>query len=356
LWPAPPARDRIVGVQFRTFEDRDTSAGADALRSGLPKIFSATSEPVLLAAVQAAQNLGLRDGADVLRQLVLNTNQPARARVEAIKTLIAFKDSQVLDVVKIALRDNDSAVRNQALAAQALLQPSDAIDQLAVTLEKGSLSEQQGAFDTFATIKDPKAEGILMIWMQRLVDGKVPPEIQLNLYEAARAQNSAKLAELIARFETAMAPQKLGIFRLSLAGGDAEEGKKVFLEKPEASCVRCHKIRGEGGDVGPELTGVGARGARDYILESIIKPNEQIAQGFENVIVTLKNGTSYAGPVKKETETELVLNSPEDGLITVAKADIRSRERGLSGMPEALGEVLTKRDLRNLVEFLSTVK
>jgi quinoprotein glucose dehydrogenase len=62
------------------------------------------------------------------------------------------------------------------------------------------------------------------------------------------------------------------------------------------------------------------------------------------------------GPLKRETETEIELNSPEDGLVKINKADIKSRERGLSAMPEELRQVLTKHDLRDLVEFLTTLK
>jgi putative heme-binding domain-containing protein len=80
-----------------------------------------------------------------------------------------------------------------------------------------------------------------------------------------------------------------------------------------------------------------------------------IASGFENQIVTLKNGTSYAGTQKTETEAELILNSPEDGTVKIAKKDIQSRERGMSGMPEGMGEILTRRELRDLVEFLASL-
>ena len=72
--------------------------------------------------------------------------------------------------------------------------------------------------------------------------------------------------------------------------------------------------------------------------------------------VLLKNGSAYAGQLKKETPDLLEINSPEDGLLKIKKADIKSRERGLSGMPEELRQVLSRQDLRNLVEFLAESK
>jgi quinoprotein glucose dehydrogenase len=145
-------------------------------------------------------------------------------------------------------------------------------------------------------------------------------------------------------------------WRACLVGGSAEEGRKIFLERAEVSCVRCHKAQGEGGEVGPELTGIIDRHDRAYILTSIVHPNAAIAAGFENLLVTLKNGNSYAGVIKSETSAEIEINSPEDGLVKVAKADIKDREKGLSGMPEGFGDLLSRQELRHLVEFIATLK
>ena len=60
--------------------------------------------------------------------------------------------------------------------------------------------------------------------------------------------------------------------------------------------------------------------------------------------------------MKRETPEILEINSPEDGLIQIKKAEIKSRERGLSAMPEELRQVLTKQELRDLVEFLASSK
>jgi quinoprotein glucose dehydrogenase len=81
-----------------------------------------------------------------------------------------------------------------------------------------------------------------------------------------------------------------------------------------------------------------------------------MAEGFENVVVTMKNGTAYAGLVKRENDSTLEVLSPEDGPLTLNKSEIKSRERGLSAMPEELRQILTKHDLRNLVEYLAGLK
>ena len=123
-----------------------------------------------------------------------------------------------------------------------------------------------------------------------------------------------------------------------------------------AQCLRCHALKGAGGNVGPDLAGIGARQTREFLLESILFPNKVIAPGFETVVVVLKSGASHAGIVKSESEAELALNTAEDGIVKLKKADIAKRERGLSAMPEGVEKLLSKRELRDLVEYLATLK
>jgi quinoprotein glucose dehydrogenase len=108
--------------------------------------------------------------------------------------------------------------------------------------------------------------------------------------------------------------------------------------------------------VGPDLSKIGEQKDRQYLLESILLPNKAIAPGFESVLVSLKNGVVYAGVLKSENDDVLVINSPEDGVVTVQKTDLQARDKGLSPMPEGMGEILSRQDLRDLVEYLSGLK
>jgi ABC-type uncharacterized transport system ATPase subunit len=73
-------------------------------------------------------------------------------------------------------------------------------------------------------------------------------------------------------------------------------------------------------------------------------------------MISMKNGAAYAGVVKNETDSTLVLLSPEDGEVKLKKSDIASRDKGLSGMPEGLGQLLSRQELRDVIEFLGTLK
>jgi quinoprotein glucose dehydrogenase len=92
------------------------------------------------------------------------------------------------------------------------------------------------------------------------------------------------------------------------------------------------------------------------MMESIMKPNAQIAPGFESVLLKLKGNVTVGGILKKETDNEIVLADPNEGEQEIDKADIISRSKGLSPMPEGMDKMLTKRELRDLVEFLASLK
>ena len=119
--------------------------------------------------------------------------------------------------------------------------------------------------------------------------------------------------------------------------------------------MRCHKFAGVGGDVGPDLAGIGQRHDRRYILMSIVHPNADIAPGYENVLLTMKNGDLVAGIKTAETAEEVTIQPLTGGpKQTVKLADVKERTKVPSPMPEGMAQVLGKHDLRNVVEFLAT--
>lgn len=368
-WAKPSGRDRVTGL-WRPIEPRDTKLAFAALEPRLKMLLAGGTASVKIATIKAASQLGITSAGATALELIRDPKQPVSVRVEALKSLAhwrgelrepaspAANDSRINEAVALALKDADASVRKEAVRIQAELQPGDAVAQIKAALEAGSLGEKQSAFATLGSVSNsPAADELLLQWMDRLLAKQVPAELHVDLMEAAAKRAMPPFQERIRQFENARPPNDdLRAYRECLTGGDAEDGRKIFVEKAEVYCIRCHKAGGEGGEVGPDLAGIASRKTRDYILESIVYPNMHLAEGYETVVVTLKNEIAYAGTVKRETESELELNSLEDGLVKIKKPDIKARERGLSGMPEEIRQVLSKRDLRDLVEFLSTLK
>jgi len=102
----------------------------------------------------------------------------------------------------------------------------------------------------------------------------------------------------------------------------------------------------------------GIRGifAATLILESIVVPNHAIAQGFESVVLAKNDGTIVTGVLKSEDDKTIRLMTVDGQLLEVPKADVEERKRGPSAMPEDLYKKLSMSELRDLVEFLASLK
>ena len=110
---------------------------------------------------------------------------------------------------------------------------------------------------------------------------------------------------------------------------------------------------GEGGIVGPDLTGSN-RGDLNYLLLNIIDPSGDIPDAYKMVTVTTNNGQVLTGSVTKEDDQRLVL-SMVGQKTTVAKSDIKSRETSnVSMMPEGLLKTLTPNEVLNLFKYMQT--
>jgi quinoprotein glucose dehydrogenase len=354
-WEKPSGRDRVVGV-WRPLEPRPAAEAADAFRAALGGVFSGP-EKVRSEGAQLAAALGIKEVGPVLFDLAFDSKNPPAMRVEMLRALDAIRDARVPEAMKKALADDDPRVRTQGRRLLARLQPAEAVPALERVLENGTVVERQGACETLAELKSAEADAVLSRALDRLLAKQVPEETVLDLLEAAAKRPTADIKARLAKYEAARPKNDhLARFREALQGGDAESGRRIFFSRAEVSCLRCHKVKGEGGEVGPDLFGIGAKQKRDYILESIVDPNRQIAQGFDTVVVTTTKGQTYSGVLKMEDAKQLRLITPEGKVIVVPKDQIDERQKGKSAMPEDLIKHLSKRDLRDLVEFLAGLK
>ena len=134
--------------------------------------------------------------------------------------------------------------------------------------------------------------------------------------------------------------------------GDPARGEAVFRRKDQG-CLRCHALAGAGGQVGPDLAGIGASAPVDYLVEAILEPNKAIKEGYHALAVATKEGRLFTGIKVRETATELVLRDAEDREVAIPVNSIEEKTLGGSLMPEGLADPLTHAELVDLVRFLS---
>lgn len=354
-WQKPSGRDRVTGL-WRPMAPREEGIAADALRNHLPGIF-AGPDAVRQEAARIAGELGIDEVGPLLFELAAGRQNSASSRVAALGALEALADARLPDAVSLALADDDARVRAAGRRLRAKADPEAGIALLERALSDGETIERQQAFSTLAGLDHPRAAELLAASLDRLLDGDVPPELRLDLLSAAAMRSEPAVAEQVARYEAAR-PQDdpLRDYRETLVGGDGERGARVFFDRAEVSCLRCHKVRGRGGDVGPDLTTIAARKDREYLLRSLVQPDTDIAQGFETVVVEMDDGLVHTGILREETADELRLMTPEGKPFSLPKSEVVDRARGKSAMPDTVMKNLTKAELRDVVEFLAGLR
>jgi putative membrane-bound dehydrogenase-like protein len=132
-----------------------------------------------------------------------------------------------------------------------------------------------------------------------------------------------------------------------LARADMDRGRELYA----SHCAACHKLYGNGGELGPDLTGSG-RSDLGYLLENIVDPSAVVGADFRMTLLTMKDGRTLAGTLGARTERTLTLRQP-GGDATVATQEIATEETLPSSiMPEGLLASLTPDQIRDLFAYL----
>jgi putative heme-binding domain-containing protein len=138
--------------------------------------------------------------------------------------------------------------------------------------------------------------------------------------------------------------------------GDAVRGATVF-QSEQASCSKCHVAGQVGVDFGPALSQIGTKLGRQALYESILDPSSGISFGYEGWSVETRGGDEVFGILASETDEELAIKQQTGAVVRLKKSDVMRRERQqLSIMPAGLASVLSRQDLVDLVEYLTTLK
>ncbi len=138
----------------------------------------------------------------------------------------------------------------------------------------------------------------------------------------------------------------------TMTGRSFTGGQAAFRE---SGCVQCHRFAGDGGLVGPDLSGIARRQAARDLLESIVLPSKVIAEEYVVLEIETESGEIFFGRVEREDAEVLFLRptSSSEAPVEIKKGNIRRRERsGVSNMPAGVINVLQKEEILDLVAYL----
>ncbi|HEY1052446.1 MAG TPA: hypothetical protein VGE39_21900, partial [Prosthecobacter sp.] len=289
---------------------------------------------------------------DDVKKLVLDDKAELSDREAALKTLIEARPADLHAVCTQLLEVrglNVTAARGLALSGD----PATAA-QLAKAYRKFSSADRPALIDVLVA-RPAFAKELL----QEIAAGRIP-RADLSAFHARqiRAFNDDALTrELVATWgelRESAADKKELIEKMKkqltpavLAQANLPQGRTLFT----ALCGACHMMYGEGGKIGPDLTGSG-RANLDYLLENIADPSGVVSADYRVSVITLKDGRTLSGVIAASNDRTLTLKTLTEST-TLDKAEITKTETSpLSMMPEGLLLALPPEAVKDLIAYL----
>ena len=355
-WVNPSVLDRVDG-RYRGAVKRDLRIATNLSAAPLTKLASHPLDAIRLQAVKSLNTLKIFSSAGVVFSR-LKVDRDADVRVEALNALANFKHPTLNEAIKVGLADGDKSVRIVALdlLAKSAMPKTETAALLSQVIEKRTPEEKQAALITLGTLPLNYTQKIFENLLAQKKKGSLAPEVDVELEEAVAKSGSASLKKKYEESSRYTGPDSLFLkYRGTLAGGNADRGREIFFSNQTAQCLRCHSYDDMGGNAGPRLNGVASRISQKQILEALITPSARIAPGFGTVSIELKDGRQLVGILQKETSAGTVIKSGKGIDTLIKKKDIAKSTLSGSSMPP-MHLLLSKKEIRDLVSFLSTQK
>jgi len=359
VWQGSTTRDRVTGF-WQPIEARDGTVVRDAVQQAAAGLLATAPEALLADVTGLLVTLKVETDDRVFASWVVDAIRSPDVRIAALRLLNSRQFGGLPEIIDALLTSNNANLRSEArdlLADKDADRATSLISQL-LDDQQAETSEKQRAFATLARMKSSGAGQTLDKWAVRLREGQVPLSLQLDLIEALAASPSESRQVAVREFKASGdLSDPLAAWQVALTGGNAARGRNLFVGHAVAQCIRCHAVGGRGGTAGPDLSAVAhpeRNVDRRYLLESMILPNAKIAKGFGTVTLVLDTGKLVAGTIKDEDATSLTLVTPLNETIQIARNTIDEQSATTSAMP-AMTKALTLREIRDLVEYLSTL-
>ncbi len=289
---------------------------------------------------------------DDVRAVALDTSHDSATRRRAIRALVDARASGLERLLRRLVADVDLAA--DAVRALGELGPpglaSFLIERFRGMKRPGRVAVVEVLASRRATARellDAVAAGtvarkdvpaFLLRQMQLIGDAALGERVA-ELWPELRLIDEDKL-RLIAEYRKRLTPARL-------AAGDLTRGRALY----EKSCGSCHRLFGEGGSIGPELTGA-QRDNLDYWLENILDPSVTVAANWRMSIVRQKDGLVLNGVVEQRTERTITVQTPVERVVIERDRIAAIDSTELSLMPEGILDLLDEDETRDLFAYL----
>ena len=348
----------LRAVQALSEAKRLRNITPDSGKDGIAQLFDAADPSLQAGALRLAGLWKLHEFEARFQGKAGDASASTAAREAAVDALQNLGSSSAYQRLGDLLRQPDSvSIRPRITRALASLNLQDSINSiLNVMNEPGREADLRAIWQT--VLQQKEAERLLV---QALRGKTLSPSAATTGMRAVRESGRNRTALLLAlekagnlaAFESpANREQISALAQQATTEGNPDRGEAIY-RRPELGCVLCHSIGGVGGKVGPDLTSIGASAPVDYLVESLLAPNEKIKEGYHSLIVETTDGEEYSGILLRETPSELALLDASNQIASIPKQKIANRTIGGSLMPAGLIEGLDASEQIDMFSFLA---
>jgi putative heme-binding domain-containing protein len=356
-WPAPLRGDALdwlaaAARNRKIVPSGDLSGVMPLLRSADARLRAGAVELIGLWKVQSAE--------PALLELAQAPQTPIALRRSSLQALTRLDEARARHVLEgMVAADRPFDVQALAVAVLAGNDPLLAAPLAARVLQQADERRDPGPIiDAFLDLKT--GPSVLAAALERSPPGKdVAKLILRHMYSVGRADEALTrvLSGMAGISQTAPPPtpeQVAALVQEAQQHGDPARGEAVFRRK-DLSCLNCHAVSKAGGQIGPDLSAIGSSSPIEYLVTSVLDPDQAIKEAFATKIVVTVDGKVFQGILANRTPDALVLKEATGKLVTIPLADIDTEAEGKSLMPKGLMNFMTHGEFLDLVSFLSAL-
>ena len=299
---------------------------------------------------ELVERFGLRDESPQLLQLA-NAAKTPDATVNAVRLLLEFEQ-------QAAIRQAFKQYPAQApglISSLGLAGGAEVLELLQPLVTDGSQSLAVRSASARAVGRNLKGQQFLLELVRRK---DLARDLHFTVADVLFASPAAAVRNEVARYlklPAAKGKPLPPVSELVKRRGDKQLGAQIFQMR--GTCAKCHKVRGAGKEVGPDLSEIGSKLSAQALYVSILDPSAGISHNYESYILVTAEGTVLTGVKVSDSATQITIKTAEAVQRTFKKEDLEEViKQPTSLMPEDLQKNLSAKDLVDLVEYLKTLK
>ena len=304
--------------------------------------------------VDVVEQLEVPSQSEALQTIMLDP-ESGQAGIDATGLLVRTGQ---LGVLTSALENKDDRVSAAAATAIGFVNSKEAANLLRPVMEDSS---------RHATVRSAAASALGRSWYGQQVllamarENRVPEEFRFEISNALLGSWTKEIAEEAKHLKSLVSPAAAAsepippINKLIQMRGDGKEGKKVF--ETVGTCSKCHKVRGEGKEVGPDLSEIGSKLSREDLYVNILNPSAAVSHNYETYALLTVDGAVITGILVNQTDDAVTLKTADAVLKTIPTDEIEQlKKQSASLMPADLQKNMTVQNLLDLVDYLVLLK